>query len=374
MQRMNAASILLAFVALLFGLLGVYAFRNWASRTVARPAEAPQKTLVPMASRGLPSGQTVTLSDVALVKLTKEQMQQRGISGMFMSDPQQIIGQTVMTSIPRGATFHTQQFYPQGFRPNVADLLEPGQRAVTVLVSSENALNGFANAGQLVDVIFRVAGGAEDDVDSPSSAPLMWEPRLGYHARSRGAGFRYTYDDRTGSSSQNPRDRFASTTVTLMQGIKVLALEKNTVQQNAQEVPDSSLLRVTLAVTPDQAETLRVVEGHGVLSLSLRNPHDREVLELVDAKELADILGRPASPNRRTVDQMEVYRGGEMTRLEFDGNHPLAVRFEPKGSLDAVPKADAANYPVRETAVEVDPSGDSRDPGRSSTDVERGTF
>ena len=339
MRKANSASILLAFMATLFGLAGVYAFRKLTRpRSLSETSVQAELITVPMASRDLGAGRTVTLADVALMRMTKAQLKKRGIEGMFMSDPKQIIGQTMLTDIAKGETFHTERFYPEGYRPNIANQLAPGQRAVTVLISSENALNGFANAGQLVDVLFRV--GFDDE--QPSQA--RFDQRSGSRPPGRISRSRPGFE--ISPPATTAQERYASTTVTLMQGVGVLALQESTVQADAQAVPDETTLRVTLAVTPAQAETLRVVQGLGTLSLSLRNPGDTTIVETIDAKTLDEILGvRP--PLRRTT-QMEVYRGTDFQRLEFDGSHPLAVKLKP--IVDRIPAPQPAEQlPPTET-------------------------
>ena len=334
-NRTNASTILLVFVAVLFGLLGVYSLRKLSNRKAPIAAPSAQKITVPMASRRLPTGRVVTLSDVALERLTRRQLKERNVTGMFMSSPDQIIGQTVMTTIERGQTFHTQQFYPKGYGPNLTDKLEPGQRAVTILVNSNDALNGFADAGQLVDVIFRAGLYGDSDVTGLATPyESKWDPKLGYHGYRKGAGggWDYTRNLRTprgrnsttgGSTDTTP---YATDTVTLMQGVKVLALENNTVQDNVAEVTGVDTVRVTLSVSPDQAETLRVVEGRGKLSLTLRNPADNKFVKPGRRKTIEDILGRRVEQQRRVAETMEVYRGGGAKQLKFDGRHPLAVR------------------------------------------------
>lgn len=320
MQRMNSASILLMFVAVLFGLAGVFALRKLnVAPSVADPTEAPSLTTVPMASRDLKPGRVVALADVALMSMTKERMRQRNIK-TFMADPQQIIGQTVKEPIKRNETFDTEQFYPQGFRPNIATNLKSGQRAVTVLISSEDALNGFASTGQVVDVLFRV---------SPENARAKQ-----FQATNPG--------DRTSAG------RFASSTVTLLQGVRVLALQENVVTENeqAQQVPEQARLRVTLAVTPAQAETLRVVHGHGDLSLTLRNPNDLEIIESIDTKTLEDILGLRPAEQRNPIAQMEVYRGNRLERKQFDRRHPLAYH-----APQELPPGDAATLETQPVGV-----------------------
>ena len=336
MQKVSAGTVFLAFIAVLFGLLGVYAVRKIVQpRALAK--EAPQRLVVPLASRNLKPGRVVTLSDVALVRLSREQMLKREIPKMFMSDPQQIIGQTVLTNIQRGKTFDTQNFYPQGFRPNVAEQLEVGERAITIKVSNEHGLGGYATAGQLVDIIFRF--GDSDDLASggmsSSGTNRTWIPGFGYHAtpNSAGGGFDYTYEDRVrtrngdaGGPDTGPA--FATSTVTLMQGIKILALEENSVPDDAQEVQKDDPLRVTVAVTPEEAATLQLVQGHGSLVLSLRNPDDTEIVEPITTRSLEDLLGLvPNQPEALPrVVETEVFVGGSKSVRRFDSSHPLAIR------------------------------------------------
>jgi len=343
MQKTNASTVLLVFLAALFGLLGVYAFRKLARPTPVRQNTGPQKTTVPLASRNLEPGRVIALSDIALVRLTREQMKKRGISGMFMSAPNQIIGSTVMTAIPQGQTFHTQQLYADGFRPNVTAELLPGQRAVTVLLTTEDALGGYASAGQMVDIIFtldplfELPRGAGTSQVKPN-ALRQWNSRYGYHAQSGGpGGWQYTYQDRTANrdrannSAANNAGTFEKTTETLMQGVKILALENNVVK-SAQDVSDNEFVKITLAVSPEQAETLRVVEGQGRLSLTLRNPSDNSIVDPVSGRTLDQILGRKriVAIQPQTPTKTEVFRGSSMTVQTFDASHPLAVRDRPE--------------------------------------------
>ena len=334
MQKSNSTTALFAFIAILFGLVGVYAYRKIGQQkqqVISQQKQEPTKLTVPLASRDIPVGQKVTLSDVALVKMTREQMREAGITGMFMADPDQIIGSTVMKSIQRGKTFHTEQFFAEGFRPNVTERLQPGQRAITILVNSEDALNGYASAGQIVDLIFRIGAGSPRDIlDTVSNVS---NSNNSYLKRDRDRGWSAHANAHTGSGMIDDQHQpyYAATTVTLVQGVEILALENNTVADSARDLPDNSTIRVTVALTPEQAETVRAVEGHGRISLSLRNPADREIVAGIESKSLEDVLGVAPVPKaiQRRVDRMEVYRGSSVTRLQFDGAHPLAVRIDP---------------------------------------------
>lgn len=330
MERISSGTILLLFLAVLFGLLGIFSVRR-ALRPRQQEARVARQTTVPMAGRDLEAGREVTLGDVALVRMTREQMKKRGIDNMFMADPQQIIGRTLKKDVNRQSTFDTEDFYPDGTGPGIARKLKAGERAMTVTIHDENAIMGFAGAGQLVDVLFRVGGGY-DGVDRPDRtwhpSHRQWNGRMGYHG-DYAANFAH-HRGGYGNGYQG-----VAKAVTLMQGVRILALDDNVIQSDDRtRRQDKSVdaygnegqqrYRVTLAVKPEQAEVLRVVEGHGELSMTLRNPEDTGTLESIDGRTLDEILGI------REIDrgprEMQVYRGQHVRHLYFDRSGPLSRR------------------------------------------------
>lgn len=328
MDRVSSGTILLAFIAVLCGLLGVYTVRQALKRNPRPSAEAPARVVIPMASRRLAPGQTVTLGDVALVRMTRTEMKAKGVSGMFMADPDQIIGRTLRQTVSRGSTFDTENFYPDGTRPGIVDRLKPGERAITVSIHGIDALVGFAGAGQIVDVLFRVSN--TDDGYHDRYHP--WTARQQYNTRNRGrSGWRH------GSHGWEDYD---SRAVTLMQGVTVLALENNSTQTDQQNPLDKEeAIAVTLAVSPDQAEVLRVVEGNGQISLALRRPDDKTTFETIDAMTLNKVLGI----KRQRPSEMEVYRGHRVETLVFDPDGELMTRYTANETDRAQPKESAAN-------------------------------
>ena len=114
MSRIDSGTILVAFFAILFGLIGAFLLRkSLRSKNVAQPApkvrSGPTKVTVPLASRDLKSGTQITLDDVALFRLTRQEMKDHGIKRVFMANPDQIIGKTMACLLytspsPRDAT------------------------------------------------------------------------------------------------------------------------------------------------------------------------------------------------------------------------------------------------------------------------------
>lgn len=306
MERVSSGAILLAFIAILCGLLGVYSLRQVLQRKETAPPPPPQLVTVPMASRDLEGGHTITLGDVALVKMTRPQMKTRGVTGMFMADPNQIIGRTLIEPITRKSTFDTGDFYPDGAGPGIAQRLGPGQRAVTVSIVGGNALIGFAGAGEIVDVLFKagdwLGGDSHRNLNGGALAIAARNQRR-HHQRQYGG------------------QEYHARAITLMQGVKVLALENNTLATGSHKPVEKEVaVAVTLAVTPDQAEVLRLVEGNGEISLALRNPEDTSTFETIDSRTLEDVLGiRNVGPR-----ELEVYRGTRVDFMVFDQNGQLS--------------------------------------------------
>ncbi len=148
---------------------------------------------------------------------------------------------------------------------------------MTVNVQGPAAVAGFATPGAWVDVIFRANKDSEEDL-----------PEL---------------------------------TVTLVESVEVLALDeqtftgtKSTNGANNNNAPKE--MAVTLAVRPEQAAALRVVDGRGMLSLVLRNPNDETPTAHNAPRTIHDVLDRPYTRWR-----MQVYRGGSLSSVDFRRDH-----------------------------------------------------
>lgn len=325
-MKVNSGSILLAFFAVVSGLVGVHLYRE-ANRpapvvpptveVAEEPAPIPS-FIVPMVSRNLTPGQTIAKDDVALVRLTREQMDELGLKDAFMTRADQILGKTVKRELRRGSTFDTRDFYPVGQGPGIVHRLKPGLRAITVTMLPTNALIGFAGAGQTVDVLFHY-GQTDDET-----------------AQQKSLTAQNNYQGGGGAASA-----LHNATSTLIQGAEILALNQQTMP--VAETKNMSLeqrVLVTLAVFPREAELLRMASGHGELSLTLRGSNDeinvptmtpRTVDELIDVKQ--------------QVKSMEIFRGKDVTRLQF-GSSSVIKRTVHDGSRDSDARFEPATQPA----------------------------
>ncbi len=279
MSQLSPGTVLLGIVAVLFGLLGAFIVRQRQApppELAETPPPAAEYVSVPMTSTDLKSGREITLGDIAVHRLTRSQMKKRGIERAFMNNTQQIIGRVLRQDLTQGEIFETSLFYPEGTGPSVAELLEAGQRAITIPVQLDAAVAGFATPGTWVDVLFR--------------------------------------------SDANPDKEQPETTVTLLEKVRVLALDQKTFSGARQLDSLSSrtaTTHVTLAVNPGDVSALGVVGGRGLLSLALRNPDDETMIDGQFPRTLDELLNIPP-PNRH---KMEIFRGGQLSSVQFnDGN------------------------------------------------------
>lgn len=153
-------------------------------------------------------------------------------------------------------------------------LISPNKRAYTMMASRvATNVAGFVVPGSYVDVLLNMKGGGRGDM--------------------------------TGGGS----------TTTLLQAIKVLAVDQRVDPATVEKIDAKSLSSVTVEVTPDQVNMLDLGQNQGTLSLSLRNPGD-----------LLDVNTAPA-----TVNKMRFHEEAPTGVMDGDSPPPpqLAVAAPP---------------------------------------------
>lgn len=220
-----------AVFALLAGLAGAYVVRHHLSPETLLPNRpesvvAPETVfVVPVALTDLEKDRELSINDVAILRFTKEELAKSQFANQtYLPNSRQIQGRRLRGPLKKGEAFTPDSFYPFGDTPGILERLQAGYRGVTIPVQNIGAVHGFARPGSFVDVLFR----------------------------------------------SSPAERRSEVTLTLFERVEVLALDQDTMQPGTAGRVGS----VTLAVTPDQAKILKVVEGRGELSLTLRHPDD----------------------------------------------------------------------------------------------------
>ena len=318
MARISPGTMTAAIFAILVGLAGAYGVRQYLNpadlpkvEIAAEEAAPKQMVFVPVAARDMTSGQKVAMNDIIVHKMTREEFHKSSFAKLsFMPDTRQIIGRTLRVALKQSKIFGPADFYSDNTGPGVAELLKPGFRAMTIGIENIGAVEGFARPGTLVDVYFR------SDAD----------------------------------------EEIPEITMTLLERVEVLAVGTTAVPGQSVTLGDGSSRKgsVTLSVIPEQAKALRVVEGHGSLTLALRHPDDRggsvsTILDDADGKmTLARLVG--LKPAKRVL-QVEIYRGKSKETLTFETNSdsPTDVRF---GGLIRTPITSEVQLEVEPTDTE----------------------
>lgn len=169
------------------------------------------------------------------------------------------IGSVVREPILAGEPIVMRKIVRAGDSGYMAAYLEPGMRAMAIRVTVETAAGGFILPGDRVDVV------------------LTRETNLSNVGTSEG-------------------DRSKFTSATVMQNIKVLAIDQSTRAGDDEQAVIGAT--ATLEVGPRDAEALALAKSEGELSLVLRSYADT-----------GGPSGRVAAPTRQSA-AVRVYRGG----------------------------------------------------------------
>jgi Flp pilus assembly protein CpaB len=274
-------------LAIFSGLLGAYGLRAVLLSEPPQKPAAERLVTVPLATAELPPGRVIRFGDVGIHRLTAKQVSERKLGNpAVMLSADQIIGRRVRVSINQGEPFLTTSLYLEGAATNVSEILKPGYRAVHVQIPE--LMGGTTEVGTMVDVLFRS------------------EARKG----------------------SNGKTFIPETTITLIEGVEVLNVERP--KRVVQESNSLDLRRingrgyvaplpptVTLAVTLEQANILRTVEGRGVLSLIPRAADELSLAKHAGAAQrftLEGLLGIEAPKPPFTT---EIYRGASRQVRRF---------------------------------------------------------
>ena len=309
MSQLSPGTMIVSVFAVLFGLVGAYSVRRYLEppteiKKELPQAAAPQTLTVPLASIDLVKGRKLVLGDIQIMSITREQLAKRkDVPKEYMANARQLIGRHVKTDMKKGSFFELASLYPQGTGPTISDRLKKGLRAVSIKCDATGLVNGLVGAGNFVDVIFRTTA---SDVANENEIP--------------------------------------ETTLTLLENVEILAVGRD-VQKGSTQV--STMEHVTLAVTPKQAATLKVVEGRGTFSLLLRGSTDSVKGDNSAPKTLEQLLNLPPKKTlaEREPFTTEIYRGSQRSRKTYSQDQVLNESVAPQTGR-ASPKVYRKETPV----------------------------
>jgi pilus assembly protein CpaB len=254
------------------GTAGLLALRYLRQYTPQLAADT-RSGYIAVATRELTVGSVLEPTDVRLMPWPGSAMPAGAVAST-----EGAVGRGLITTVQENEPLLETKLAPAGTGGGLPVLIPDGMRAVSVRVDEVVGVAGFIQPEARVDVMLTM--------DSQSGEP---------------------------------------TTEVILQKIRTLAVGQE-VQRDRDGKPRMVPV-ITVAVTPEQAETLSLAAGQGRIQLALRNALDTASVSTTGAR-MGSLLGRPAAPaaprrgvmvrpTGRDSTVVEVYRGGARTLMKF---------------------------------------------------------
>lgn len=241
---MNRRFLLALAGAVFFGLLSIYAAKVYLQNRVTQEI-SQQETNVIIATTDIPIGTQIGEQQIAVVKYPKKLLPEKA-----MVKIEEVRGRVTVSSIAAKTPVLDTQLAGIGSQPGLPGVTPAGMRAVSVRVDEASSVGGFVAPGSYVDVI------------------AIMQPQ---------------------------QDGAKQVSKVILQKVRVLAGGQQ-MQTKADGKP-ALVNTVTMEVTPNQAEKLKLAETEGRLQLSIRNATD-QIIETTRGATRRDVINDLALERR----------------------------------------------------------------------------
>ncbi|MGI5818069.1 MAG: Flp pilus assembly protein CpaB [Armatimonadota bacterium] len=231
----------------------------------------PQAVSVLVATRDISPFSTIT-SDM----LETREMDARAVPAGALNEPQQAIAKVSQRAIVAGQTITSADVGPRTAQQGLTFVIPQGMRAVTVALDPISGVGGFVFPGDRVDVLSTFQQG-----DVAVTKTILQNVEV---------------------LAMNEQ-----TTRPAAPGAAVQATDQGTAQTDGAEAPAAIQVRsATLAVTPDQAQSLLLSAFKGAVHLALRPREEETVVSLQGQTDWALMgMDAPAAEKRDEERQAE---------------------------------------------------------------------
>jgi len=277
-KRLTPASLTFGVMAIMGLLVAAYVVRTLMAREQKVPAISTRNMPTPVVD--LPIGTEITEKHLGNAPIRTDEL-----TSDMLANRNIIIGRVVREPLKKAQPIRANQLYAPGERPQLA--MEKGKQALTL---------PFDGVTTIVDGLIRPG----DHCDVRFTLNPAW-------IRS---------DLRTSQAFQ----------MTLFKALKVIAINRNTVQQQ----PDHTTNTVTLEVSPKQANALLLAKSYGAMNLTYTEDLTPGGVVIADADAdrltLEQLLGLPmkvepaAPPKPPEPYRVDVYRGLSRNEMQFHSN------------------------------------------------------
>jgi pilus assembly protein CpaB len=237
---MNKRFLLALGGAIFFGLLAILVAQSYLQSEVEKNRAQDEADVV-IATTDIPIGTTITAQQIRVARYRRDLIPDKALT-----KKEAVVDRVAVVEIAAKTPIVDRYLAAPDSPAGVPGILPAGMRAVSVRVDEASSVAGFALSGTYVDVIV-----------------IM-----------------------------QPMDRDAKpVSKIVLQNVRVLA---NGQQMQARSDGKPALVNtVTLQVTPEQAEKLKLAEAEGKLQLVIRNSTD-QIVEKTRGATKADVLNDPA--------------------------------------------------------------------------------
>ncbi|MCI0337241.1 MAG: Flp pilus assembly protein CpaB [Acidobacteria bacterium] len=241
---MNRRFLLALAGAVFFGLLSIYAAQIYLRKQVASE-RAKDETEVVIATTDIPLGTQISELQIAVVRYPKKILPEKTLVRR-----EEVLGRVAVVDISAKTPILEKQLAGIGAQPGLPGVTPAGMRAVSVRVDEASSVGGFVSPGSYVDVI------------------AIMQPQI---------------------------DGAKQVSKVILQKVRVLAGGQQ--MQNKPDGKPALVNTVTLEVTPNQAEKLKLAEAEGRLQLSIRNATD-QIIETTRGATRRDVINDIALERR----------------------------------------------------------------------------
>ena len=248
------------------GIVGVFMFIHTTKPALLKPAP-PKKVYVHVfvAKHNLKIGHLIKADDLT----EKTYLSGKQPVDSVVTTQQDVFGSVVSVPIAAGSVIFNSDLISQDEPSFLAYALPPGKGAISIVLTSQNAVDSFVQAGDRVDIFVRVTSSG--------------------NARSAQVALRNVLV--LSINHHLEKVKFIRASNTFWRELAEKGVSQTTVQQRQEELqsaadsgkstpaapsliaPDKPLV-ITLEVTPEEAAMLMQATNLGVLSLMLRSAQD----------------------------------------------------------------------------------------------------
>ena len=255
---MKRRAVLMVLLSLVFGAAAAWSAKNWVEQRTRASGVRDAGSSVVVAAMEVPYGTKIEGRHVKVISVPSGTP-----LGNHFDSVAEIEGLIATQKVLSGEVLLKERFTKSGAGSTLAALIKPDMRAVTVRVDDVVGVAGFLLPGNHVDIV----------------------------------------------AARKVNDR--ATTETILLNINVLAVDQTSTQDKNEPV---IVRAVTLEMTPQQAEVLVRAREEGRIQLTLRNPTDEFVPELVAAPaptppSPAPVKNVRRAPPRPAVPNVTIIRG-----------------------------------------------------------------